>query len=168
MVPLSLYSHAMNQLHTWTPNYEVGCLISYSFQIYRMGIVTHATILQFLTISDQRSHWSHPNWKSWCKMYPYRWFTKMDSRGHRGKVFVEFNISRRRWWSSLMTMETLALHFLLRSTYSHFPTPANHTQRDFTRDYIYSMHKSVRAPYGMSSHSVGVHFRCTLGTTTKS
>ena len=53
--------------------------------------------------------------------------------------------ARKLSWSSLMTMEPLALSFLLRSTYNHLPTPANHKQWGFTGDDTCAMCKSARA-----------------------
>ena len=52
--------------------------------------------------------------------------------------------ARKLSWSSLMTMELLALSFLLRSTYNLLPTPANHKQWSFTGDNICMMCKSAR------------------------
>ena len=42
--------------------------------------------------------------------------------------------ARKLSWSSLMTMEPLALSVLLRSTYKLLPTRANHKQWGFTGD----------------------------------
>ena len=53
-----------------------------------------------------------------------------------------------------MTMEPLALSFLLRSTYNLFPTPANHKQWGFTGDDTCAMCKSARwtLPHVLSSY----------------
>ena len=102
---------------------------------------------------------------------PHRWFSREDSRGSRDMVITELKMieeekkvataagqakqcawmnweeaeARKLSWSSLMTMEPLALSFLLRSTYNHLPTPANHKQWGFTGDDICAMCKSARA-----------------------
>ena len=52
--------------------------------------------------------------------------------------------ARKLSWSSLMTMEPLALSFLLRSTYNLLPTPANHKQWGFTGDDTCAMCKFAR------------------------
>ena len=52
--------------------------------------------------------------------------------------------ARKLSWSSPMTMEPLALSFLLRSTYNLLPTPANHKQWGFTGDDTCAMCKSAR------------------------
>ena len=101
---------------------------------------------------------------------PHRWFSREDSRGHRDMVITELKMTeeekrvataagqakqcawmnweeaeaRKLSWSSLMTMEPLALSFLLRSTYNLLPTPANHKQWGFTRDDTCAMCKSAR------------------------
>ena len=102
---------------------------------------------------------------------PHRWFSREDSRGSRDMVITELKMieeekkvataagqakqcawmnweeaeARKLSWSSLMTMEPLALSFLLRSTYNHLPTPANHKQWGFTGDDTCAMCKSARA-----------------------
>ena len=91
---------------------------------------------------------------------PHQWFSKEDNKGRRGMVVTELHMleeekrmaaaagqakqcawmtwegaqARKLTWSSLMAMESLALSFLLRSTYNLLPTPANHKQWGFTRD----------------------------------
>ena len=52
--------------------------------------------------------------------------------------------ARKLSWSSLMTMEPLALSFLLRSTYNLLPTPANHKQWGSTGDDTCMTCKSAR------------------------
>ena len=101
---------------------------------------------------------------------PHRWFSREDSRGRRDMVITELKMieeekrvataagqakqcawmnweeaeARKLSWSSLMTMEPLALFSLLRSTYNLLPTPANHKQWGFTGDDTWAMCKSAR------------------------
>ena len=101
---------------------------------------------------------------------PYRWFSREDSRGHRDMVITELKMieeekrvataagqakqcawmsweeaeARKLSWSSLMTMQPLALSFLLRPTYNFLPTPANHKQWGFTGDDTCVKCKSAR------------------------
>ena len=101
---------------------------------------------------------------------PHRWFSREDSRGRRDMVITELKMieeekrvataagqakqcawknweeaeARKLSWSSLMTMEPLALSFLLRSTYNLLPTPASHKQWGFTGDDTCAMCKSAR------------------------
>ena len=98
---------------------------------------------------------------------PHRWFSRKDSRGHRDMVITELKMieeekrvataagqakqcawmnweeaeARKLSWSSLMTMEPLAVSFLLRSTCNLLPTPANHKQWGFTGDDTCAMCK---------------------------
>ena len=98
---------------------------------------------------------------------PHRWFSRKDSRGRRDMVITELKMieeekrvataagqakqcawmnweeaeARKLSWSSLMTMEPLALSFLLRSTCNLLPTPANHKQWGFTGDDTCAMCK---------------------------
>ena len=123
---------------------------------------------------------------------PHRWFSREDSRGHRDMVITELKMieeekrvataagqakqcawmnweeaeARKLSRSSLMTMEPLALSFLLRSTYNLLPTPANHKQWGFTGDDTCAMCKSAR---GTLRHvlSSRVHSRCTHGAITE-
>ena len=101
---------------------------------------------------------------------PHRWFSHEDSRGRRNMVITELKMFeeekrvataagqakqcawmnweeaevRKLSWSSLMTMEPLALSFLLRSIYNLLLTPANHKQWGFTGDDTCTMCKSAR------------------------
>ena len=101
---------------------------------------------------------------------PHRWFSREDSRGRRDMVITELKMieeekrtataagqakqcawmnweeaeARKLSWSSLMTMEPIALSFLLRSTYNLLPTPANHKQWGFIGDDTCAMCKSAR------------------------
>ena len=101
---------------------------------------------------------------------PHLWFSREDSRGRRDMVITELKMieeekrvataagqakqcawmnweeaeARKLSWSSLMTMEPLALSFLLRSTYNLLPTPANHKQWGFTGDDTCAMCMSAR------------------------
>ena len=101
---------------------------------------------------------------------PHRWFSREDRRSCRDRVITELHMiqeekrvatasgqakqcawmnwegaeARKLSWSSLMTMEPLALSFLLRSTYNLLPTPANHKQWGFAGDGTCAMCKSAR------------------------
>ena len=101
---------------------------------------------------------------------PHQWFSCEDSRGRRDMVIMELKMieeekrgataagqakqcacinweeaeARKLSWSSLMTMEPLALSFILRFIYNLLPTPANHKQWGFTGDDTCAMCKSER------------------------
>ena len=101
---------------------------------------------------------------------PHQWFSKEDNKGRRGMVITELRMieeekrtataagqakqcawmkwegsqARKLSWSSLMTSESLALSFLLRSTYDLLPTPANCKQWGYTGDDTCATCKSAR------------------------
>ena len=117
-----------------------------------------------------RDRWATQTGRAGLGSTPHRWFSREDSRGCRDMVITELKMieeekkvataagqakkcawmnweeaeARKLSWSSMMTMEPLALSFLLRSTYNLLPTPANHKQWGFTGDDTCTMSKSAR------------------------